>query len=299
MKLVLSFDYDSPAGYRQSFNNTVRDPWADFRGTEALLKVLAAHDVKTSFAVVGSAALEGVPPEQCREQIREIHATGHEIASHSMYHRFIPPMTSQELFEDLKASKSVLESCIGTEVRGFIPPFNRPCHFPEMNAFSLSDVLGLQGRGRGQQSVGSLVKTLGALGFGWCRASFQRTIDKVRERLGISNHRLPAQPFLFENVVVVPLHATGFGPAATRLVRRYIDRDIVLTTFAHPNKAIGGLDSSGENDERAEVLDSFLSAFAPEREQGKLKFYTMTEIEAMTRGNGCVKQPSRTSTIVL
>lgn len=283
MRVAISFDYDSPAGYRQSFNNPLRNPWLDFDGTEALLSVLAAHDVKATFAVVGHAALEGTPPEQCRDQIRKIYAAGHEIASHSMFHRFIPPMTSEELFEDLHASKRALESCIRGQVRGFIPPFNRPCHFPEKRAYSVSDVLGLKGRGRGRQSVVSMLRTLRTLEFGWCRVSYRPSLDTLKEKLRIQTRFAPIQPFIFEGVVVVPLHATGFSERSLRLIREYLDTDWVLSIFAHPNKAIGELDERGENDERAELLDSFLSALCKERSLGKLQFCTMAEIETAIR----------------
>src|SRR5215471_14822372 len=119
MRVAISFDYDSPIGYKESFGKTHYDPASDLKGTEALLKVLASHGVKTTFAVVGKVALPGVPPDHCQEQIREILASGHEIASHSMYHRFLPPMRHQEFLDDAKASKSALEACIGQPIRGF------------------------------------------------------------------------------------------------------------------------------------------------------------------------------------
>ena len=62
MRVAISFDYDSPIGYRESFGKTHYDPASDLKGTEALLKVLAAHDVKTTFAVVGRVALPGNLP---------------------------------------------------------------------------------------------------------------------------------------------------------------------------------------------------------------------------------------------
>src|SRR5882724_8316630 len=92
MRVAISFDYDSPAGYRESFSHASLHSTADFEGTKALLHVLNQHQVKTTFAVVGNAALEGPIPEHCPDQVREIRDAGHEIASHSMFHRFIPAM---------------------------------------------------------------------------------------------------------------------------------------------------------------------------------------------------------------
>ncbi|HEY3455141.1 MAG TPA: polysaccharide deacetylase family protein [Bryobacteraceae bacterium] len=286
MRIAISFDYDSPVGYRESFGKTHYDPAADQKGTEALLKVLAAHDVKTTFAVVGRVALPGNPPDHCPEQIREILAAGHEVASHSMHHRFLAPMRSEELLEDLRASKQALEACIGRPIRGFIPPFNRPSHFPQKGAFSFTERLGLQGRGKGRQSVASLLTTLGDLGFGWCRISYQNSFENLAVKLGLLSHPTAIQPFLFRGLVAVPLHATGFGETSIALVRRFLGTDAVIALYAHPNQA---LDTTIPNDESAELLDRFLRVFENERREGQLRFETMAQIElavrAVTRNN--------------
>ncbi|MGH9694958.1 MAG: polysaccharide deacetylase family protein [Bryobacteraceae bacterium] len=283
MRVAISFDYDSPVGYRESFGKTHYDPASDLKGTEALLKVLAAHAVKTTFAVVGRVALPGNPPDHCPGQIREILAQGHEVASHSMHHRFLPSMSDRELVEDARASKQALEACIGGPIRGFIPPFNRPSHFPQKGAFSFSEQLGLQGRGRGRQSVASLFSTLGDLGFGWCRISYQNSFENLGVKLGFRSRSAPVQPFLFRGLVAVPLHATGFGETSSALVRRLLDTDTLLTLYAHPNQA---LDYTIPNDESAGLLDRFLASFEKERRAGKLHFETMAEVERATRSPG-------------
>lgn len=122
MRVSISFDYDSPIGYRKSFSHASLHAAADFEGTHALLQTLAEHEVKSTFAVVGNVALDGAIPEHCPDQIRAIRDAGHEIASHSMYHGFIPVMRRSELLSDLSASKQALETCAGQTVRGFVPP---------------------------------------------------------------------------------------------------------------------------------------------------------------------------------
>jgi len=281
MRVAISFDYDSPVGYRESFGKTHYDPASDLQGTEALLKVLAAHGVKTTFAVVGRVALPGNPPDHCPDQIRKILAQGHEVASHSMHHRFLPSMRDHELVEDARASKQALEACIGSPIRGFIPPFNRPSHFPQKGAFSFSEQFGLQGRGRGRQSVGSLFSTLGDLGFGWCRISYQNSFENLGVKLGFRTRSAPVQPFLFRGLVAVPLHATGFGETSSALVRRLLDTDALLALYAHPNQA---LDHNIPNDESAALLDRFLASFEKERREGKLRFETMAQVEREARG---------------
>src|ERR1043166_4461834 len=173
MRLAISFDYDSPEGYRNSFGLRDCPLDADQRGTDALLRVLREHGAVATFGVVGRAALAGESPEHCPDQIRRIHEEGHEVASHSMYHRFLPPMRREELLDDVMAGRRVLEACIGAPVRGFIPPFNRPMHFPRRRAFSFSEMLGLHGRGRGRTNLGGMLKALAQAGYGWSRVSFE------------------------------------------------------------------------------------------------------------------------------
>jgi peptidoglycan/xylan/chitin deacetylase (PgdA/CDA1 family) len=281
MRVAISFDYDSPAGYRQSFSKKHCDPRADYDGTEALLKVLDAHRVKATFAIVGCVALDGEIPERCPDQIRRIAAAKHEVASHSMYHKFIPAMKDQELFDDAKASKEALEACIGTSVRGFIPPFNRPVHFPRKFAFSASERLGLQGRGRGRQSLADLLETLSITGFGWCRVSFQNTLWALAQKVGAEGNGVEGrQPFLYSRMVVVPLHATGFTENAIKLVRSHLDSDALIVLYSHPNQALA---DPRKDSEAAENLDRFLTLFKVEREVGKLKFQTMAQVESTTR----------------
>ena len=283
MKLAISFDYDSPEGYRNSFGMRGWRADADQAGTDLLMRVLEAHDVRATFAVVGRVALDGAPPEHCPDQIRAIHAAGHEVASHSMFHRFLPSMPLGELLEDVSASRRALEDCIGAPVRGFIPPFNRPMHFPQRRAISVSEVLGLHGRGRGRQSLGSLLRTLGAAGFGWSRVSFE---DKLARYFG---PREPQQPFPFGGVIAIPLHSTGFGEASAALVRRYLATDLTIAIYGHPNQAMES------NDQSAAKLDGFLNTFARERCEGRLRIYTMGDIEAFTRGGRPVRPASRTT----
>jgi peptidoglycan/xylan/chitin deacetylase (PgdA/CDA1 family) len=285
MRLAISFDYDSPEGYRNSFGMRGWRADADQAGTDLLLRVLDAHEAYATFGVVGRVALDGEPPEHCPDQLRAIHAAGHEVASHSMFHRFIPPMRREELFDDAAGSRRALENCIGAPVRGFIPPFNRPMHFPQRRAISISEVLGLHGRGRGRQSLGSMLRILGRAGFGWSRVSFE---DKLARYF---KQRAPEQPFLFGGVVAIPLHSTGFGEASAALVRRYLASDLTIAIYGHPNQAME------DNDQSAAKLDWFLKTFAADRRDGRLKIYTMGDIEAFARGARPLRR-ARTGTYV-
>lgn len=277
MKLAISFDYDSPEGYRNSFGMQGWQSDADQVGTDVLLRVLKEHGASATFGVVGRVALEGEAPEHCPDQVRRIHGDGHEVASHSMFHRFLPPMKRDELLEDASTSRKVLEHRIEAPVRGFIPPFNRPMHFPQRRAFSVSEVFGFHGRGRGRQSLGSMLRVLAQAGYGWSRVSFEDKLETLLRKAGVRREIAPPQPFLFDNIVAIPLHATGFGEASTSLVRQYLRTGLTIAIYGHPNQALE------PNDQSAEKLARFLDTFDRERAGGLLHLHTMADVERFTR----------------
>jgi peptidoglycan/xylan/chitin deacetylase (PgdA/CDA1 family) len=277
MRLAISFDYDSPEGYRNSFGMQGWRSDADQEGTDLLLRVLKDHGASATFGVVGRVALEGEPPEHCPEQVCRIHESGHEVASHSMFHRFLPPMRRSELLEDAATSRKVLEHRIDAPVRGFIPPFNRPMHFPQRRAFSVSEVFGLHGRGRARQSLGSMLRVLAQAGYGWSRVSYEDKLDTLLRRAGLRKSATPPQPFVFDNMVAIPLHSTGFGEASTALVRQYLTTELTIAIYGHPNQALE------PNDQSAANLARFLDTFEKERAAGRLELHTMAQIEGFTR----------------
>jgi peptidoglycan/xylan/chitin deacetylase (PgdA/CDA1 family) len=277
MKLAISFDYDSPEGYRNSFGMQGWPADADEQGTDLLLRVLKERAAVATFGVVGRVALDGVPPEHCPEQVRRIHQDGHEVASHSMFHRFLPPLRRAELLEDAATSRKVLEHRIDAPVRGFIPPFNRPMNFPQRRAFSVSELLGLHGRGRARVSLGGMLRVLTQAGYGWSRVSFEDKVASFLRRAGLRAEAAPPQPFLFDGIVAIPLHSTGFGEASTALVRQYLRTGLTLAIYGHPNQALESNDQSAAN------LARFLDTFERERSDGQLQLHTMAQIESFTR----------------
>lgn len=54
--------------------------------------------------------------------VREAVAAGHEIASHSYFHRLVYDMSADEFYQDALASRRLLEDISGTPVRGFRAP---------------------------------------------------------------------------------------------------------------------------------------------------------------------------------
>jgi hypothetical protein len=84
-------------------------------GNIALLKVLQEANAKATFFVTGYFA------EKEPEQVKEIHALGHEIASHGYCHSY---RNNQELDlkQDILLSKKILNKTIGGKIAGFRSP---------------------------------------------------------------------------------------------------------------------------------------------------------------------------------
>lgn len=78
-----------------------------------LLDVCERHGLRSTCFVLGSVA------EEKPEVAREIHARGHEVASHGHRHRKVSDMTPEEFERDLALSLRALEAATGARVRGY------------------------------------------------------------------------------------------------------------------------------------------------------------------------------------
>lgn len=97
------------------------DQWKDYQprvdaNTRKLLDMFAKADVKCTFFTLGWVA------ERYPQLIKDIHAQGHEIASHGYAHRRASEQTREEFFADVKRSKDHLEDLIGENVPGYRAP---------------------------------------------------------------------------------------------------------------------------------------------------------------------------------
>jgi len=78
--------------------------------TQRLLALLDRHSVRATFFVLGWVG------RRYPELVREIHAAGHEVGSHSFWHRLIYQQSAEQFREDLRQSRDVLEDAIGEAV---------------------------------------------------------------------------------------------------------------------------------------------------------------------------------------
>jgi polysaccharide deacetylase family protein (PEP-CTERM system associated) len=84
--------------------------------TRTLLDHLAVARVRATFYVVGEIA------HTHPALVRDIHAAGHEVGSHSWDHRRVHRFTPETFRDDLRRSKDALEDVTGTPVYGFRAP---------------------------------------------------------------------------------------------------------------------------------------------------------------------------------
>lgn len=98
-----------------------RDSWPDYESrvvgsTQKTLDLLARHGVRGTFFILGWVA------EHYPQLVRDIHRAGHEIASHSHWHRLVYQMTAEQFREDLRRSRNTLEDLIGEPVVAYRAP---------------------------------------------------------------------------------------------------------------------------------------------------------------------------------
>lgn len=108
-------DYFHVAALARSID---RSRWDDmeFRAdasTRRLLDLFDEGGIKATFFVLGWVA------RKSPELIREIHARGHEVASHGMSHKLVYNQTPEEFSAETYESKALLEDLIGAPVLGY------------------------------------------------------------------------------------------------------------------------------------------------------------------------------------
>ena len=86
------------------------------RNTERLLEIFAAEGVTGTFFVLGWIA------ERFPRVVRQIHAAGHELASHGYSHRLVYEISESDFRDDLRRARIAIESAAGVPVVGYRAP---------------------------------------------------------------------------------------------------------------------------------------------------------------------------------
>ncbi len=115
MKHILTFDIEEARHMNiGSASAKIQDSFA--RGFEELLSLLKSAEVHATFFVVGETA------QLYPKLIHGAVSLGHEIAFHSMNHKLVYQMNSDEFRNDLEVGKKILEDISGRKIIGYRAP---------------------------------------------------------------------------------------------------------------------------------------------------------------------------------
>jgi polysaccharide deacetylase family protein (PEP-CTERM system associated) len=117
----ISFDVEDWFQVENLKSAISRDQWPTMAlrvedSTRKILEILSKADTKATFFILGWVA------DRCPGLVKEIHALGHEVASHGYGHDLIYDMTPAQYREDAKRAKGLLESLTGAAVTGYRAP---------------------------------------------------------------------------------------------------------------------------------------------------------------------------------
>lgn len=86
------------------------------RYTDLILEICARHQTRATFFMLGWVA------ERHPEMVRRIAGAGHELGTHSYWHRKVYELTPEQFREDMRQSIDVIEQASGSRVAGFRAP---------------------------------------------------------------------------------------------------------------------------------------------------------------------------------
>jgi peptidoglycan/xylan/chitin deacetylase (PgdA/CDA1 family) len=234
--LLFFWDYDTQWGADRSRSPGGPGGWGalEFKHTERLLELHAEYRIPACFAVVGAAALPGVRPYHDPDQIRRIHRAGHEVASHSFRHDWLPGLGRTELRETLRKSREVLEDCIGASVTAFVPPYNQPFDYAGGWSISLSERLAVRGPER--TDLKRLCEALRETGYRFCRVAYRPLWVRVTERLTKRRLDRPSTLEQIAGIGCIRVNTPGGFAAETRvMIEANKDSGGFIVIHGHPH----------------------------------------------------------------
>jgi len=238
--LMVFWDYDTQWGADRSRLAGGPKDWGplEFRNTDELLELHARYEIPACFAVVGSAALPGERPYHDAAQVRQIHDAGHEVASHSHRHEWLPRLDRAALVETLRASKDALEQCIGAAVVSFVPPYNQPFDYAAGWSISLAE---RREAGRRRTRLHQLCDALRETGYRFCRVAYRPIPVRIAELVLRRRIDKPERPIGIEGITCVRLNTPGgFAEPALRMLHRCAHQGGMVVAYGHPHSLRAG-----------------------------------------------------------
>jgi hypothetical protein len=239
-RCLIFWDYDTQWGADRSRSAGGPKTWGalDFENTERLLELHDEYRMPACFAVVGSAALPGSRPYHDPEQVRRIHAAGHEIGSHAFRHEWLPGLDREGLLSTLRRSKNALEQCIGGQVISFVPPYNQPFDFPARLSFSISE---RREAGPARSGLRRLCVALREAGYRFCRVAYRPMHLRVADLFLSQRAEQPSSIEDISGVSCVRLNTPGgFDWRTLNAVKRCAESGGLVVVYAHPHSLRAG-----------------------------------------------------------
>lgn len=239
-KIIIFWDYDTQWGADRSRSPGGPKVWGEleFENTEKLLEIHAEHDILACFAVVGAAAVPGERPYNDPDQIRHIHAMGHEVASHSMHHEWLPGLGYPKLLRTLRESKDALEQCIGNPIVSFVPPYNQPFDYLSKWSISLSERREVK---NDRIDLRRLCEALEKTGYLFSRVSYSTLLEHFLEKLFHKQYDHPSKLENINNVTCLRLNTLGgFRGEVLKTVERCAHAGGFVVVYGHPHSLHSG-----------------------------------------------------------
>lgn len=125
------------AGHNRQEIALTFDDGPNERCTPELLEILARHQVRATFFMVGKYI------RQRPDLARAVHEAGHLVGNHTMTHPMLMGCSRKQIREELRDCKALLEDTLGTAIHYFRPPFGarRPYVLREAKALGLTPVM--------------------------------------------------------------------------------------------------------------------------------------------------------------
>ena len=273
-QLYIIWDFDAAIGQINStypYNYHEELLYKEIENVEKILKYVFDRKVPMIFAITGFSAEKGIFPFHFRDLIRKIYFEGHEIASHSWKHEWIPFLEQEQLVKSLKRSKMILEDCVGEKdiVKGFVPPFSRPMSWLTKGAFSLGDkALGPNFKCNDIQKIIPIVKNIG---YEWMRVTYRTLFEKINNLDKPS--ALKREWYDESGLLCIPNNYVGFDNKAIDVINLGIknQRDIIIS--GHPS----GLSRNGS--ENIKNFKSFIDFVIKKRDEKKIEIKLLKDVE--------------------